>query len=98
MADVEVWPQGNIIYLMSDGVQFAITFPEANKLQEDLRRICVEAGITLRDAMNHQPEGGTKWAGGGIGWADGGVKWGSGHNPVQPRPNPVQDAPREGET
>jgi hypothetical protein len=48
MSDVEVVPQGNIVYLMSDGIRFAISWPEANKLQEDLRRACVDAGITLR--------------------------------------------------
>jgi hypothetical protein len=40
------------VSVLQDGrAVLTMSWPEANKLQADLRRACVAAGITLRDAL-----------------------------------------------
>jgi hypothetical protein len=50
MIEVALYEGGVHIRLPNDKCT-VLSWPEANKLQADLRRICVEAGITLRDAI-----------------------------------------------
>lgn len=48
---VQVVTSANTVRVIQDGNQvMELTWPEANKLQADLRHVCTAAGITLRDA------------------------------------------------
>lgn len=50
---VEVQPDPDdqhVVYLRGSDATLALSWPEANKLQYDLRQACIAAGITLRGA------------------------------------------------
>lgn len=46
--EIEVINDGSAVLVKADGHRsMPLSWPEANRLQDDLRRACVDAGITL---------------------------------------------------